>query len=102
MTIFVNSLPACRCGRIPAHAQAGDGSCSLPAPVPAHRKVLGWFAPRHIRAVTGEGTITLQCEHGHAEGIPERRLDGPRFADPHIGAFLRAHAHGAAIRSYRP
>jgi hypothetical protein len=75
---------------------------SEPEPEPEPRKVLGWFMPAHIRAVTGEGTITLQCERGHAEGLPERRLDGPCFADPHVGAFLRAHAHGAAIRSYRP
>jgi hypothetical protein len=75
---------------------------NAPEPETEPRKVLGWFIPRHIRAITGEGTITLQCEHGHAEGAPERSLDGPRFADPHVGAFLRAHAHGATIRSYRP
>lgn len=100
MTIFVNSLPACQCGQGDPHPQVFDGSCSLPAPV--GRKVLGWYIPEHVRAATGEGTITLQCEHGHAEGIPERRLDGPRFGDPHIGAFLRAHAHGATITGYRP
>lgn len=99
MTIFVNSLPACQCGEGDPHPQVHDGSCSLPQTT---RKVLGWFVPRHIRAVTGEGTITLQCEHGHPEGLPERRLDGPRFGDPHIGAFLRAHAHGVEIRGHRP
>lgn len=58
--------------------------------------VCNWKRPEHIRVETGAPTyreITLVCEHGHAEGYPVRRIEGPVVLDHRVIEFIEAHKH---------
>lgn len=58
--------------------------------------VCNWQRPEHIRVETGPPTyqeITLVCEHGHSEGYPTRRIEGPVVLDHRVIEFIEAHRH---------
>lgn len=60
--------------------------------------VCNWKRPEHIRVETGAPTyreITLVCEHGHGEGYPARRIEGPVVLDHRVIEFIEAHKHEA-------
>ena len=58
--------------------------------------VCNWKRPEHIRVETGPPSyqeITLVCEHGHGEGSPARRIEGPVVLDHRVREFIEAHKH---------
>lgn len=58
--------------------------------------VCNWKRPEHIRVETGPPSyqeITLVCEHGHGEGYPARRIEGPVVLDHRVREFIEAHKH---------